>query len=77
MFDADFGAKFLIDRQSIAKDKIHKSERKLVNRYNLKYYVSKTEEGSDEPDEKWVEFKFEAVEFPDIYDFSWTNPEIV
>lgn len=65
LFDNDFNIKFLLDRNT-TKNQTYLC--KILNKYNLKYYVSKLEFNDKE-----VVFKFESVEFNNIYNVSY-NP---
>lgn len=65
LFDNDFNLKLLIDRNT-TKNVVYLF--KILNKYDLKYYVSKLEFNDKE-----VVFKFESVEFNNIYNSSY-NP---
>jgi hypothetical protein len=65
LFNNDFDLKFLID---INTTKNQTYLFKILNKYSFKYYVSKLEFNDKE-----VVFKFESVEFNNIYNVSY-NP---
>lgn len=78
LFKSKDGEKLLIDNRSYKTDRRLRYLHRILCRYSLKYYVSKI---SNEDGPKWKEdsdsiiFKFEAVEFPEIYDYSDNNPD--
>ncbi len=87
LFKSKDGEKFLIDSQSPTTEPSLKRLHRSLARYNLKYFVSKVSK-EDEPqraNHKWddlffdggVYFKFEAKEFPEVFDFSINNPNSI
>jgi hypothetical protein len=81
LFNSKAGEKFLIDSQSPTTEPSLRRLHRSLARYNLKYFVSKVSK-EDEP--HWEEFlddsiyfKFEAKEFPEVFDFSINNPDSI
>lgn len=79
LFESKEGEKFQVDRLSSFPEPGLKRLHRILCRYNLKYYVSKV---PDQEGPKWdwtekgfVYFKFQSVEFPEIFDFSSNNPD--
>ncbi len=80
LFEAEYGIKFEINRNTTTKEEVHEYFYRLLCRYSLKYCVSKVqlEEVSGWEGYDGCEiFKFESVEFPEIFDFSANNPQSV
>ena len=80
LFESTNGTKFKIDRQSIIKAKVPKALQYVVCRYGLRFYVSAIVEEEIPGWEGYpgcIMFKFAVVEFPDIYDYSANNPEVI
>ncbi len=79
LFKSEINKKYTIDRFHI--EDFYKETKNVVINYNLRYYVSiiPQEEayGWQDWDSSQVYFKFEAVRFPNIKDFSANNPKVI
>lgn len=78
LFESESGTKFFISQENL--NDITKYIRSYILRYNLKYYVWKVEGEVNDWDfyyEGGILFKFQSVEFEDIYDYSFNNTSVI
>lgn len=82
LFDSEYGTRFLIDCNSTIHQNLDYL-RKFLCRYKLRYFVSKVlySETTGWEDYEGLEddvmFKFEVVEFPEIFAFSANNSKSI